>query len=178
MDQWAVHIGAMNKLVVGQISLSQANAFWNQTRVGAKQHVTQFQQAMKEVRRTGVDCPSPGKLGQKVPYALRTCVRQVDADLRTLRAARTAIDTWSMHVRDMERLRSGKLSASAATRMWLSMWQRGVHQLQAYREAASAGQRAGGCGTSAAPPARPDGSRGGAPAKPSPSAAMDMEGMH
>jgi hypothetical protein len=32
--QWEVHVGAMNKLVTGVISLRQATAFWNQTRVG------------------------------------------------------------------------------------------------------------------------------------------------
>jgi hypothetical protein len=62
-------------------------------------------------------------------------VRQVRADSHAVAAARTAVHTWEMHVGDMERLRSGKLSPAAATRMWLSMWQEGVRELQAYRVA-------------------------------------------
>ena len=37
LTQWEVHIGAMNKLVVGAITLKQASQFWNQTRIRARE---------------------------------------------------------------------------------------------------------------------------------------------
>ena len=135
MDQWAVHIGAMNKLVVGAISLDQANAFWNQTRVGAEHHITRFRRSLQSVRGQDIDCPKPNLLSRTATAGLRSCAGQVDADLKAIDAARTAINTWDMHVRDMERLRMGKLSPAAATQMWLSMWQRGQQELRAYRQA-------------------------------------------
>ena len=152
MDQWAVHIGAMNKLVVGAITLQQANAFWNRTRVGAVQRISQFRHAMQTVREDGVDCPSSGMLSRKASAGLRSCVRQVEADLATVQVARTAINTWSMHVRDMERLRNGTLSPATASRMWLSMWQRGAQQLQNYRLAARTSGGLEGCTGAAGTP--------------------------
>ncbi|GAA1957465.1 hypothetical protein GCM10009798_16090 [Nocardioides panacihumi] len=135
MDQWEVHIGAMNKLVVGAITLPQATAFWNQTRVGAQHRIDHFHAALRTLRGSGVDCPAPGLLDKAAPADLRSCAAHVDAEVRALDAARTAVNTWDMHVRDMERLRTGKLSPTAATQMWLSMWQRGQDQLKAYRAA-------------------------------------------
>ena len=135
LDQWDVHVGAMNKLVTGAITLQQANAFWNRTRVGAHDRVKGFQDADKALRRAGVDCPAPAFLGDADPD-LRACSRLVADELRVLQVADTAVDTWAVHVHHMEMLREGTMSPEEATRLWLSMWQRGVRQLDAYRAAA------------------------------------------
>jgi len=129
MDQWAVHVGAMNKLVVGAITLPQATAFWNQTRVGAYRRIARFKDADSEVEQQGVDCPAPRLLGADAAPELVSCARRVAAELQALRNARAAISTWNDHMRDMDQLRAGTLSPTAATKMWLSMWQRGVHEL-------------------------------------------------
>ena len=121
----------MNKLVVGAISLQQATAFWAQTRVGAQARIADFHRADRVPRRLDVTCPMSRPQGGRSP-ALRSCVRQVRADSHAVAAARTAVHTWEMHVGDMERLRTGKLSPAAATRMWLSMWQQGVKELHAF----------------------------------------------
>jgi len=174
MDQWQVHIGAMNQLVVGAITLQDANAFWNQTRVGAQHRIAAFRSAMKEMRRSGVDCPAPDMLPRTASSSLRSCVNQVDADMRVLAAARTAIATWHMHVADMERLRAGKLSGAKASQMWLAMWHEGQQQVTDYRKAAHEATRAGSCdGTSVAQPSPSQ----GAPPGPTDSPTMDMPGM-
>jgi hypothetical protein len=152
MDQWAIHIGAMNKLVVGAITLQQANAFWDQTRIGAEHRIAAFRDAMRTLRGRSLDCPAPSFLAADEQAMVRTCSRQVAAQVRVLDAARTAIATWSMHVQDMERLRAGKLSGAAASRMWLKMWQRGVRELTDYRRAARTSRDLGQCG---AAPTRP-----------------------
>jgi len=144
LDQWQVHVGAMNKLVVGAITLPQATAFWAQTRMGAKARIRAFHRADRVPRRLDVTCPMNRPPGGRSP-ALRSCVRQVRADSHAVAAARTAVHTWEMHVGDMERLRSGKLSPAAATRMWLSMWQDGVQELHAYRVADRRAQRHDNC---------------------------------
>ena len=145
MDQWNVHIGAMNKLVVGAITLQQATAFWNQTRVGAYDRIGRFQDADAQLERRGVDCPAPRLLGSGASPALRGCARHVAAELRALDSARTAIATWNHHLQAMDQLRACSLSPAAATRMWLSMWQQGVHELDRFREAADAAWNHGSC---------------------------------
>jgi len=135
LRQWDVHVDAMNKLVVGEITLQQATAFWNRTRVGAQRNVDQFRKAWTALERTGVDCPAPGLLGP-APAAVRACSRLVEAELGVARTARTSIGTWDTHVHHMDMLRMGTLSPEKATAMWLSMWRRGVRDLDAYRAAA------------------------------------------
>ncbi len=144
LNQWGVHVGAMNKLVVGEITLPQATAFWERTRVGAQRRVAAFRDAMKTVQRRGVDCPSPDLLAPGA-RALPGCVRAVEAKKRTLRAAMTSVDMWDEHVSHMDMLRRGELSPEDATSMWLSMWQVGVRDLDAYRAKARETRRLAGC---------------------------------
>jgi hypothetical protein len=137
LEQWDVHVGAMNKLVVGEITLQQATSFWNRTRLGAQRNVERFRTAWEDVERTGVDCPAPDLMGP-APAPVRACSRLVAAELGVLRTARTSITTWDKHVHHMDMLRMGTLSPEDATRMWLTMWKRGVQELRGYRTAARA----------------------------------------
>jgi hypothetical protein len=134
LDQWEIHIGAMNKLVVGAITLQQATAFWEQTRVGADRNLDRFYSATRRVPFAGVDCPSPDSLTQ-ASAALSSCARRVAQERRAFEAARIAMPTWKKHVRHMEMLRMGHMSPAVATRLWLASWQEGVRELQAYRHA-------------------------------------------
>lgn len=149
LDQWAIHVGAMNKLVLGEITLQQATAFWDRTRVAARRHVEDFRGAATALRRTGVDCPAPALLAPGA-RALPGCVRRVAAEVHALGTARTSIDTWDHHIRDMERLRSGELTPEEATAMWLSMWQEGMRDLDAHDAAAAAVEHQGACTPGAA----------------------------
>jgi hypothetical protein len=144
MEQWEVHVGAMNKLVVGAISLQQATDFWNQTRLAARKKIASFDDAVGSMRRSGLNCPLVGRLGH-ASRALRACVQRVDADERAVTRARTAIDTWAAHVEDMDMLRMGNISPAAATQAWLASWKQGAQEIQAYQGAARGAQRAGGC---------------------------------
>jgi hypothetical protein len=137
MAQWQIHIGAMNKLVVGAITLQQATAFWNSTRVGAHAHLDAFAAADGHLRQLTVRCPSPvhhAEAGRQ----LAQCERAVAADWRVLDLARTALGTWGHHVKDMEMLRMGTMSPATATQMWLQSWQKGQQEVTTYRAAVSA----------------------------------------
>lgn len=144
LNQWGVHVDAMNDLVVGEITLQQATEFWDSTRVGAKRKVGRFRDAMATLERQGLDCPSPEHLAPGA-RALRPCARQVEAEVRVLRGATTSVDTWEEHIRHMDMLRLGDLSPEEATQMWLSMWQSGARDLEAYRALAREAERFSGC---------------------------------
>jgi hypothetical protein len=138
LDQWEVHVGAMNKLVVGAISLDQANAFWNQTRVGAARHVHAFLVADRAYRRgTAGPCLRPQRV-HAASTPLHACAAAVAARDRVIRAAETAASTWNGHVKDMEMLRMGDLSPAKATQMWLASWRTGQRQLTKYDHAVHA----------------------------------------
>lgn len=146
LSQWEVHVGAMNKLVVGAITLPQANAFWNQTRIDAHHNLNAFRAAAQKAAAGRASCPAPEDPGiTDATPQLRSCVRRVAAEEHTLAVARTAIATWSRHVADMDMLRAGKMSPAQATRMWLSSWQEGVRQIREYRSALTAARGAGTC---------------------------------
>jgi len=132
MDQWSVHIGAMNKLVVGAITLAQANAFWASTRTAAHQKIHQFQVADNRARSLTVTCPPAALVDDATAFG---CARTAAQQGAALDAVRSAIRTWKRHVHDMEMLRMGHMSGAMATQMWLASWHRGVAQLRAYQQA-------------------------------------------
>ena len=144
LDQWEVHIGAMNKLVTGAISLQQANQFWNQTRVGAADRLDRFDAAFRRFSGRTARCPEPAR-SEEIGAGLRTCATAVAARSLTLRRASVALETWRMHVHHMEMLRTGAMTAEEATRLWLQSWHQGAREVRAYRAAAKAAGQATTC---------------------------------
>ena len=125
LRQWEVHIAAMNQLVAGEITLAQASAFWERSRVDAQERYDAF-----AARDRGEDtgrCTVSG-----------ACARAVSAAEDTRGAARTALSRWSHHIADMNRLRAGLLSPEMAQQMWLSNWRQGAAELRVYHQRAGA----------------------------------------
>jgi hypothetical protein len=147
LGQWEVHVGAMNKLVAGAITLRQANAFWNNTRVEARRNLTAFRAAYRRALHPGAECrrPMAPMPGMSQAPRLRSCARRVQADRQVLRAADTAITTWGHHVVDMNMLRMGTMTPATANQMWLASWQEGVRQIRAYHQVARGARAVGRC---------------------------------
>ncbi len=147
LAQWQVHVGAMNRLVAGRITLAQATAFWTRTRIGAQQRVTDFDRADRGVASLAGGCASEAR-GQPSAGALRAaarCAASVAARERTLVAARVALRTWQRHIKDMEALRMGMMSSAQALRMWHLNWHKGVTQLAGYHAALRRSSRQPAC---------------------------------
>ena len=144
MDQWEIHVDAMNQLVAGDITLQQATDFWERTRLGARRQLSRFDDAVQAVRGHGLGCPDPADLGHS-STALRSCAERVAADDQTLTAAEIALHTWAVHVEDMDMMRMGHLSPAEATQRWLVSWRQGVREIEDYRNSARAAHLAGGC---------------------------------
>jgi hypothetical protein len=137
LSQWEVHIGAMNKLVVGAITLRQAWQFWNQTRVGARAKLGEFDSAYRRYDQRVYRCPGLLRPAQ-ADAEVRNCLRAVWARGRTVRLASVALGTWRQHVHHMEMLRSGEMAPEEATRLWLQNWRQGDREVRAYRDSARA----------------------------------------
>ena len=139
MDQWEVHIGAMNKLVVGAITLKQATQFWNQTRVGASENLKSFASARELYQQRSSRCPEPNSsLAKAISPERRACYRAVAARHDALRLGLVSLETWKGHVHHMEMLRRGEMTPQEATQLWLQSWHQGNDELRAYRAAARA----------------------------------------
>ena len=132
LAQWKVHVEAMNKLVAGKLTLSQANVFWNRTRIGAHRRLARYEHAVRSRSNIGASC---ARQNAPATETYLSCKMAVVARAAELRAAAVALGTWRHHVRDMDMLRMGMLSPARATRMWLAAWQKGEAQLNDYDDA-------------------------------------------
>jgi hypothetical protein len=134
LTQWEVHIGAMNKLVVGAITLKQAWQFWNQTRVGARARLGEFDTAYRRYDKRVFRCPIrlPSGAGEE----LVSCHQAAAVRSRRIRLATVALETWRQHVHHMDMLRSGEMTPEEATRLWLRSWRQGDREVRAYRDSA------------------------------------------
>jgi hypothetical protein len=135
LNQWEVHVAAMNQLVAGKITLDQANAFWEQTRMQAAHKVHRFHSADGTYTAGQYTCPmlATAENTEANPTALTACRRDIAQRDDALRAARVAIDTWHHHVIDMNMLRAGTMSPARAVRLWNKYWKQGVAELDDYR---------------------------------------------
>jgi len=145
MDQWEIHVGAMNKLMVGAITAEQAGAFWSESKVGATRNLKRFDAANEGSDTAGTDCPAPDKVSQAAPPGLRSCARHVARERTALEAAGTALQTWKGHIRDMKMLDMGHLAPDEASRLWLANWERGIKEIRDYRAAQRAAAGTAGC---------------------------------
>jgi hypothetical protein len=136
LTQWEIHVGAMNKLVTGAITLQQATEFWDETRLSARGLVARFDSAMVDYSRRTARCPltRPGTL----PAAEARCAKSAAARGKVLYEASVADRRWREHVHHMEMLRDGEMSPEEATRLWLQNWRKGAQELRAYRAAVGA----------------------------------------
>jgi hypothetical protein len=134
LSQWKVHIGAMNQLVTGVITLEQATAFWDDTRVGAARKLARFRSAHRDLEASEEGCPGTERSHEM--HDEGSCAAAVAARAPALRALDTALATWGEHVRHMEMLRLGHMSPEEAGQLWLASWRTGVAQVRGYQQAA------------------------------------------
>jgi hypothetical protein len=142
LEQWRIHVDAMNRLVAGEITLAQAQAFWNRTRQGAAARVARFEDAAGRYADVAPDC---ARSSSPRSHPLAACVAGVQARARAIEAGRIAITTWKHHIMDMNMLRAGQITPQQATTMWLRNWRRGVAQLDTFSKVRDRAARAGSC---------------------------------
>ena len=126
----------MNQLVAGEITLAQATAFWEQTRIEAAEKITTFTAADLEYAASDPTCETPltaDDPGVDVDV-LSACEDTIEARDEVLDSARVSIQTWHHHVIDMDLLRAGTLSPERALELWRRSWKQGVEELAAYRK--------------------------------------------
>ena len=131
VEQWRIHIDAMNDLVAGRITLDEARAFWEATRVQGKHSLAAWMRTDASYRAARTECPPPGT-GSGPNDALQACrVVQQGGDA-VLAAARKTLPDWDRHIRHMDALRNGNLSPTRALHLWHGMYQSGRDGLRLY----------------------------------------------
>ncbi|MBA2531910.1 MAG: hypothetical protein H0V23_07370 [Nocardioidaceae bacterium] len=139
LDQWRLHIDAMNQLVAGEITLEQATQYWNDTRRGAHARAEAFRALDADLGESTQRCANTETGSESASGPVDKCVTATNAFAKSLAAARIAMTSWEHHIRDMDLFRAGKITAQQATSMWLESWQTGADQLATYdRRAAHA----------------------------------------
>jgi len=147
LEQWQVHVGAMNQLVAGKITLAQAKDFWSRTRVGAAARVARFEAAVGRYADLAPRCAgaSAGSGPAGTTRELTACRVGVRARDRAIDAGTVAVTTWKHHIMDMEMLRAGQITPQHALQMWMKNWRLGVRQLNTYSRISNRAADAGSC---------------------------------
>jgi hypothetical protein len=147
LAQWKVHIGAMNQLVNGAISVEQAREFWDETRLGAHRNLARYESARQPIKPAARGCGVRAGHGAQGAHgaearALRNCRASITARSRAVQALDTTLATWREHVHHMEMLRMGHMSAERAGQLWLASWETGNQQVRDYHAALHASRNA------------------------------------
>lgn len=140
IDQWQLHIDAMNQLVAGEITLDGARKFWAKSKVKSKEKAHAFRVADQRYRE-GEKCTAPDT-GRDQRTA---CAARVKAANQPLSEARTAVKQWEHHIHAMDLEADGKLTPAQVTKMWLASWKAGIRQVGEYEAAAGKYRGLTGC---------------------------------
>ena len=94
MRQWEVHIGAMNQLIDGEITLQQATRFWNETRRAAAGRPRECTAAAhRDYKQRAARCgPAASQVAE-----IGRCVRLIGARNRTIHSATVAWTPGGVH---------------------------------------------------------------------------------
>jgi hypothetical protein len=131
VEQWRIHIDAMRDLVAGRITLEEATAFWEATRVQGKRTLAAWQRTDAGYRAARTECAPPGTASGPND-ALQACRVVQQGGEAVLAAARTTLPDWGRHIRHMDALRKGDLSATRALHLWHGMYQSGRDGVRQY----------------------------------------------
>jgi len=127
LEDWRLHIDAMNHLVHGQISVSQATALWEASEQGALRRIDRFERLDRFLRQ------SPSGCDTSVPSDDESaCAKAARAVQRTIDTAQAAVRTWRVHIVDMDRLREGRITGKVAEEKWRRLWRTGQVQTVRY----------------------------------------------
>jgi hypothetical protein len=142
IDDWQVHVGAMNKFAAGVVTLEQLNAFWDRTGQRAAARLRDFRRHAEGNPSRAVGCPRPPQAGAAT---LRACAEAVRHRRAALRIARAAAETWASQMDAMRQLRSDGRSAAQARDTWLQARQTYVSELRDFRRAVRGVSQAASC---------------------------------
>lgn len=132
MQQWRLHIDAMNQLVAGKITLDQATAFWDSTRVEGQRTMTAWEQVDQAYRERPPTCaPVPDVQSQR-NEDVSDCARRSEAAATAFARARATLTHWRTHIEHMEMLRHGMMDASRAAELWKKMYRQAGPDISQY----------------------------------------------
>lgn len=137
LDQWNLHVTAMNQLVAGEITVQRARQFWSNTRRGAKERLFDFHQADRRYTHADESCSKAYAVRAEttINTNLNHCATAMVSRDKVLSYARIALDTWQEHIQQMEAFSAGKVTPAQQSQMWVQMWHAGQYQMREYRDA-------------------------------------------
>jgi hypothetical protein len=144
VEQWRIHIDAMTDLVAGRITLDEARAFWEATRVQGKHSLASWMRTDASYRAARTECAPPAN-GSGPNDALQACRVVQQGGEAVLAAARTTLPDWGRHIRHMDALRKGTLSPTRALHLWHGMFESGRDGVRQYDAARRDLQRLPAC---------------------------------
>jgi hypothetical protein len=127
LQEWRLHIETMDELVAGKISIEDANVFWDESEHGALGRIERFKRLDADLRSSPTNCDIEDPTGPT-----GACADAAQAVERTIDVARTAVDTWKHHIREMARLRAGEITEDEAIQSWHRLWRTGQVQTVRY----------------------------------------------
>jgi hypothetical protein len=127
LQEWRLHIETMDELVAGKITIDDANVFWDESEHGALRRIDRFKRLDADLRSSPTNCDIEDPTGPT-----GACADAAQAVERTIDVARTAVDTWKHHIRQMAKLRAGEITTEEAIQSWRRLWQTGQVQTVRY----------------------------------------------
>jgi hypothetical protein len=144
VQNWSDHVQARTDMLEGRMSMDTMDAIWTRTKKAGPADQERFRKALD-----AYDAPSACTKVKDVPAADRSmaqrCTQRSEAANRAVRSAKAAMRDWEVHLANMAKFADGDMSAAMAQGRWVAAWRNAPSNINAYREAREALDKAPAC---------------------------------
>jgi len=144
VQNWSDHVQARTDMLEGRMSMDTMDAIWTRTKKAGPADQERFRKALD-----AYDAPSACAKVKDVPAADRSmvqkCTQRSAAARRAVDSAKGAMNDWEVHLANMAKFADGDMSAAMAQGRWVAAWRNAPKNINAYREARAALDKAPSC---------------------------------
>lgn len=146
VDHWAAHVQSRTDLFAGKITGDEMRAIWKATRLAGPNDVAGLNKALVAYKPQADACAQERSTVPSDPAdRVEHCLQRHEAAQAAVDAGRAAVGDWESHLEAMARFKAGDFDAAHAQHLWVQAWKEAPVNINAFRTAEQALQKAPAC---------------------------------
>jgi len=133
IGDWAAHVKAQKDADVGELSLSDMNEIWTQTRLAGPAGVERYTKDVEAHAKEKGSCDAVQDADATIALALDSCAERAEALEPILTTAAAGMSDWKDHLAAMQDTAAGNVDDAQA--VWIKTYRAAPRNIKAFDQA-------------------------------------------